>query len=517
MPMLRKVISIQHVGRFRSSASTPNPQLAKLTLIFGANGFGKTTLCAILQSLQSGEASHILGRRTLGTNAEPFVDLLVDGGNAQFRAGVWTRQIPEVTIFDSSFVAENVHSGDVVDVEHRRGLYRVIIGREGVALAADEERLAGESRHKAGQIRAAEEAVGRLIPPGVEIADFLKFPPDPAIDDKITEQQRTLEAARQGSHIKERAGLKDITVPTLPARLAPVLVQSLDSIAADAERKITTHLTGHGMSGRGQAWVVEGMGYTAGDTCPFCGRPLETLDLIAAYRAVFSDAYAALKDDVTALRQEISDGFGDRAVGMIETQIEQNRGGLEFWGRYCTIDAADFTAPAGLPAAISRVHQTAVALLDRKASAPLEMIAPDETFTEALSAYGEIREALRAYTEAVKNANARIEARRTAAGSADVKAAEAKLARLRAIKARHEPAAVAACAAYAQLCHEKDEIEGAKVAVRGKLNVHTEKVIKPYEARINDYLERFNAGFRIAQTRHIYSGGQATSSYQIGA
>ncbi len=93
--MLRKFISIKNVGRFLSSAAVGNSQLSRHVLIFGANGFGKTTLCAILRSLQSGEASGISGRRTLGVAAEPLVDILADGGTALFQAGTWSRTIPE--------------------------------------------------------------------------------------------------------------------------------------------------------------------------------------------------------------------------------------------------------------------------------------------------------------------------------------------------------------------------------------------------------------------------------------
>jgi ABC-type cobalamin/Fe3+-siderophores transport system ATPase subunit len=33
-------------------------------MLLGANGFGKTTLCAILRSLQTGDADHVIGRKT---------------------------------------------------------------------------------------------------------------------------------------------------------------------------------------------------------------------------------------------------------------------------------------------------------------------------------------------------------------------------------------------------------------------------------------------------------------------
>jgi hypothetical protein len=47
--MLKKIISIKNVGQFHNSAAPGNPQLAKYTFIAGANGYGKTTICAVLR------------------------------------------------------------------------------------------------------------------------------------------------------------------------------------------------------------------------------------------------------------------------------------------------------------------------------------------------------------------------------------------------------------------------------------------------------------------------------------
>ncbi|MDE0714016.1 MAG: hypothetical protein OXI10_03975, partial [Gammaproteobacteria bacterium] len=76
--MLTKIIAIKNVGRFRNSASTGNPKLAKHTFIVGANGYGKTTLCAVLRSLQTGDPSHILVRKTLDATSDPDIAVLLD-------------------------------------------------------------------------------------------------------------------------------------------------------------------------------------------------------------------------------------------------------------------------------------------------------------------------------------------------------------------------------------------------------------------------------------------------------
>jgi wobble nucleotide-excising tRNase len=116
--MLKKFISIKNVGRFVSSALPGTPACAKYTQIFGANGYGKTTICAVLRSLGTNDPGIITGRARLGVGREamPQVELLFDGGAIKFENGAWSVAVPEILVFDGHFVAENVHSGDAVDL-----------------------------------------------------------------------------------------------------------------------------------------------------------------------------------------------------------------------------------------------------------------------------------------------------------------------------------------------------------------------------------------------------------------
>ena len=91
-----------------------------------------------MRSAQSGDGAIILGRQTLGATNPPEIDMLFSGGNRRFQNGTWSAVEPKISVFDGSFVAANVHSGDVVEVTHRRNLYRVIVGRDGVQLAEQE-------------------------------------------------------------------------------------------------------------------------------------------------------------------------------------------------------------------------------------------------------------------------------------------------------------------------------------------------------------------------------------------
>lgn len=512
--MLKKIITIKNVGRFRNSAAPGNPQLAKHTFIVGANGFGKTTLCAVLRSLQNGDPTHILGRKTLGIADAPAIELLLTGGQARFDGTAWNATKPEIAIFDGVFVAENVHSGEVVDIEHKRNLYRVIVGDAGVKLAAQDADLAAESRAKTGEISNAGKAIQPHVPAGMKLEAFIALPRTPDIAAQIETQERNVDALRQAGALRARAALSEFAVPALPEGFTELLARTIDDIAQDAEQLLSAHLAAHGMTATGGNWIAEGLGHAA-DTCPFCGQDIEGLPLITAFRAVFSERYKALAGEIAAMKARIERDMGDATLARLGTVAEQNNGGVEFWQKYCAIEAPALALPADAVEAIRAFATAVIGLLDRKATVPLESLTPDAGFAAARAAYDGAAAAIEAANVAIRVANTIITDKKAATDAGDLKAAETELTRLKAIQIRHRADVSDLCAAHTKLSGEKDAIEVRKEAVRKQLDAHTKTVVKPYERRINDYLAAFNAGFTITETKHAYPGGVATSSYQL--
>jgi wobble nucleotide-excising tRNase len=243
--MLTKFISIKNVGRFRNSAATPNPQLAKHTFITGANGFGKTTICAVLRSLHTGDGDHILGRKTLGVSAGSAVELLFDTGPVRFDGNVWSAAKPSFAIFDGVFVGENVHAGEIVDVAQKRNLYLVIVGETGVRLAKEDADLAAESRAKTSEITASAKGLQPHLAVGMKVEGFLALDSIDDIDAQIEAQQTDVNAIRQAETLNKRAALSALPLPSLPASLPGILDRTIDDIASDAERLLEGHLAAH--------------------------------------------------------------------------------------------------------------------------------------------------------------------------------------------------------------------------------------------------------------------------------
>ena len=482
--MLRRIISIRSVGRFRRCGAAGDVTFRRYTLVFAENGRGKTTLCAILRSLATDRPGLIIGRTTLGAT-EP------------------------------TYVSENVFAGDVVATDHRRNLYRVIIGAQGVALATRINELDNQIRGKNEEIRENRARLQRYVPAGMDVNAFTALPQDAEIDGKIAVREQELHAVQRATELQQRAALAAVAIPRFPAGVAELLARTFAGAAADVERRVREHVARHRMQERWEPWVAEGLRYVESEQCPFCGQGLAGVDLIRAYGMFFTMEYGARKTEVTDLARQVDAAIGEPRSAAIERTILQNDNGVEFWRQYCDVAALPRVDGERVRGVMEALRQAAQALLERKAGMLLEAVPPDGAFTQALDAFEALRGSLGAYNEGVAAANAVIDARKRTAQAGNVREVQQGLARLGAQKARHEAEAAALCAAAAELDGDKLVLEVEKDDVRTRLDAHTAQVIARYGESINRYLERINAGFRITTPTHTYRGGPPSTSYQI--
>ena len=512
--MLKKFVTIKNVSRFKNFSAHGDIELKRLSLLFAENGRGKTTLCAVLRSLQSGDGAHVIGRTTLGSTDAPEIRIISDGRTFFFGSGAWNSTLPDIAIFDATFVSENVFSGDLVGIDHKRNLYRVIVGMAGVTLAKEIETLDDASRAKAADIREKTALIQAFFPRGMALEAFLGLEENSDIDDKIRAKESELDAVRQAEQIRTRATLSALTMPVLPANFVELLTRAVDGIAEDAEVQVTAQIEAHAMHDRGQAWLSEGVGYVRGERCPFCRQVLAPATvLIGAYRALFGQGYADLRTAITAMRTSLDDVLGERQIAFLERTAEHNVAAVEFWSRFCEITAPVLPDDAGQR--LRTLRESAVALLNHKAAAPLEAIVPDSAFTDAMAQVALLMNAVTTCNEAIAAANTTITDQKAATGATDITTIKAALVSLRLIKKRHELEVKTACEKYQAAVAEKGEIEEQKADVKDKLDKHTKTVLGKYEQTINRLLGDFHAGFSITKTEHGYPGGVASSSYQI--
>ena len=140
-------------------------EYGKYTLFYAGNGRGKTTLCAMLRSLQTSDASHLLKRRSFQAAIPQEVQLILDTASfGEVFGGAWSAKAEDLHIFDQHFINANVHGGNEIAIDHRRNFYRVVVGPAGVALAEAIDALDLAATAKQTEITNEEEGVAAACP-----------------------------------------------------------------------------------------------------------------------------------------------------------------------------------------------------------------------------------------------------------------------------------------------------------------------------------------------------------------
>lgn len=517
--MIEKFISIKNIGRFRDCNSLGDVAFRKLTLLFAENGRGKTTLCAILRSLNTGQPEFISERKTLGASGSASVQIRLDGNTISFSNGAWNTNYPDIAIFDSVFIHDNVYAGDYVDHDHKKNLYRVIVGTQGVQLAKQIEDLDGKIREANKDIKIKKDNTSISLPNGVTIDAYLSWQPVDDIENNIAQKSAEITnfqlALDKATEIQSKKILCKIALPIIPADFFTVLAKQLTNIADDAEVRVRRQISSHQMEDEGETWLSDGLGYIANEQCPFCGQGIKANDLVAAYRSHFNAAYKELKEEVAQLSQQVDNAIGDSSLNGVQEYISENLTLTEFWKQFTQLDLPNFRLDE-VRRKYAMLRDMASVLVQKKQQSPTNAILPDEAFQAALETVNELQQSVYAYNTVVDTCNTLVNAQKRAVQqSRDINTLKRELADLEARKKRFEPVVVQACKAYQDSLAVKTVLEQQKENTKEKLDQYCQSILQTYERAINTYLDQFNAGFRITNSRHLYTGGSPSSHYQI--
>jgi len=517
--MIEKFISIKNIGRFRDCNARGDVAFRKLTLLFAENGRGKTTLCAILRSLQTGQPEFISERKTLGTSNPASVQMRLGGININFGTNEWTITHPNIAVFDSVFIHDNVYAGDYVDHEHKKNLYRIIVGAQGVELVKKIVELDGKIRDANTDIGNKKNIASRSLPTGTSLEAYLAWQPIENIENKIqqkntdiTKHQRALEKVTE---IQTKGLLAKIVLPAFPSDFLTILAKQIANITNEAENRVRQQIAAHSMGKHGEIWLSQGIGFAANDNCPFCGQGVKGNTLIAAYQSHFNAAYKTLKQEVAQLAQRVTELIGVSSLNMVQQTLSSNLTLVEFWKQFAQI-AVPNLAFEEIRTKFATLHHFASTLAHKKQQMPTESILPDAGFQAALDAVIVLNQTIQSYNVAVDSCNTRINEQKSVAKQGiNINTLKHELTELEAKKKRFEPEIVRACKEYQDTVNAKITLEQQKTTAKEKLDQYCKQILQTYQKSINTYLDQFNVGFKITNSRHLYPGGTPSSNYQI--
>ncbi len=344
---------------------------------------------------------------------------------------------------------------------------------------------------------------------------FCALQPRPTIDAEIQEAERALQAAREQTPIREAHPFDAIALPAFDtAAIEQLLARDLPGLDMAAVARVQEHLSR--MPAGSEAWVADGMTRipTGGQDCPFCAQDMAASPVLTHYRAFFSAEYRTLKEGISRLAGGINETHSDNGPIAFERALRTASERRAFWVRFA--DMPEITLDSAAVSEEWRLARQLIATaLARKAATPLDRMELSPEIRAAIAAFDEHRTRAAELSGQLLAANRAIHVIKEQAAAGNVAARQADLVRLQATKARQDPAVSPLCDAYSAEKAAKTATEQRRDQARQSLEQYRRNVFPNYQNAINQYLARFNAGFRLEQIHPANTRGGSACSYSL--
>lgn len=511
---------LRNVGRFDNVATGAQLPFSRVTVIYAENARGKTTLAAILRSVRSGRAELVLERARLGAQYPPH--LVVGnsaGAPAVFQNGAWDQTFPDIAIFDDTFVAENVCSGIEVGPTQRQNLHELIVGAQGVALAQALQVQVDQVEIHNRALREREAAIPAHVRGSLSVDAFCALEMLPDLPRLIEEAERRVAAAQASGKVATATVFSSLSLPRIDLNaLRDLFAKGLPDVEVAALARVQEHF--RQLERGGEAWVAEGMGLverlsSQGSTeCPFCAQDLTVSPILAHYRVYFGEAYTALKTEIIeAAAMFRSEHAGDTPAAF-ERNVRESVERQAFWKEFADVPTVDLDT-----AAVARIWKSAREQLERlfeaKRSEPLDPIVVSPEAEQAIAEHNRQCDRIRDLSERLLATNEILEVVREEAQEGNLATLTADLSNLRAVRARHDPEYMPLCDAYLQEKQAKTVTERRRKTARNALDQHRQAAFPAYGIAINDFLQRFNASFRVGPIEPANTRGGSAANFTL--
>jgi wobble nucleotide-excising tRNase len=513
--MIKKIIKIKGVGRYLNynpKAVTPfNGELKSLTLIYGENGSGKTTITSILQSLKNN--NDIINRRKSFThNNSPEVQFLVEGVSKPFLFGdnKWENHYGDIEIFDETFINENVFTGSEISSDHKKRLFDIVLGSAGIELKKEIEDIKIKIQNENGNLKNIEKEIQSFTTSMIDGNTFCLHINDNEILDKITSKHNEIFTVKQFDAIKKSDDLSEISYEKLNiqiTKLKILLQKTLENISNEFLQIFETHKQKFPINDETESWLKKGYENIQDDKCPFCEKSLDNTNIIQAYNQYFNEEYIKLQSDIQAFNETFNTINLPLLLSEVELTINNNTPLVDFWRNHITLDFYDEVVVQE-KGKLSSLFEDIKKLLINKTKSPLNKIdiTKVDEFENLLS---QEFKRFEEYNLLVKNFNQKILELKSSQLK-NLSQLELELKNLEIIQKRYSPDGIIKANEYIATEGLIKRLNFQKDIKQAELKEYTVQTFKNYKTRINQLLKKFANYLEIKEIKSAYHGSSKT-------
>jgi wobble nucleotide-excising tRNase len=532
--MINKVERLTSIGKFRSYQAAGQVNFRKMTLIYGDNGGGKTTLTSIFRSLTTNKPEIVRNRISTNHTAPQSAQITQIGTPNIFHTfGTtgWTTPFNDIEIFDIHFVNDNIYSGFDFNDEHKKQLHQFVIGAHGIAIQNHiEQNKAAKVTSRQNQVTIEQQLiqqVGNNLTTDL-LNSFLAIPTTQAngIDQLIATAEAALSSANANSVIQTLQILSPLTRITSGIDFAGLITDMQTTSQAIQNVVLETLLSNHcqdlaenGLDGP-ENWLQRGYAYlenkqSANETeisCPFCKQSISgNIEILNAYVSKFNADFNAFVLRLQSHLASLQNFNLDAALQAINNINQTNTAKVASWATHLPDTVHSPTFNIITDEAVFRAEfQALITSLQQKIQNPT--LAASTVAASSFQASGQtINANIDIYNQGVTVYNAAIATFR--AGIQTVSNAQLAVERLRRTKQRFEAPVAALCT---QLSAERQVLRGLETAYTSlsqQQQTAAATFFTSYQTRINYYLTNvFKTHFKIDDVVHVAPQGRGIHS-----
>lgn len=519
--MIKKFIKIKNIGRFKDFSASGDITLDKVNIIYGENSQGKTTLVSIIRSLFLNKSDLIMERKTFGSDAEQYVELLWENSlenrqSFKFQNGNWTSQFSnskDIEIFDEFFVNENIYTGLEIQSEHQKSLYQFAVGDEGVKLVKEIEEMKRDLQvKKYPNLNSLRGQISILTKGYFDVEIYINLSADKDIDSRIEEKKREISVAEASEEIKKKERLKEIHLFSLPFdlnKLKNLLNRSLDTISEEALQKTKEHIgrLREVLKKEAEEWLHKGLSVIENirdNKCPFCQQDLmNARNVVQFYQQYFNQEYKELKEKVDSFYIQIGEINIEQLLSEAKSTILENKVLVEFWKKFIDIKDFEFRNFDDYCQQIIQYFEKVKLVIGNKSKDILKPVS-SECIDNFLQSIDTFNKEISNYNLRIQDINKQIEDLKKK--QPNLENLKKELQKLEIAKQRFSPESNKLCEQYKSL---KNEIEEKKKLIEQKKNSLNEAIsqkLKRYGEKTSQILEKFGAPFKIVKPNPRYRG-----------
>ena len=512
--MLSKFEKIQNIGVFKNYTASGDVSLKKINLIYGENGTGKTTLSNIFRSLATNDPKYI-NVKSAQAQGCIIIKKSDDTKKITFNKNSWNEKIPNIEIFDSTFIEENIHSGFYVTNNHKKKLANLILGENAINKNAELNQQKTVLEDKTKKLKEKFDNLKLQNPCMVQIKNPFDFfievkgiPQD--IDEQIKRQEETIKQLQLKDNILKYQLLNNITPISINTEnMRNTMQKTITGISTDVENRVKKHLEEfHNID---NAWLERGIKSISDNItkCPFCNNDISHNKLIETYTQFFNKNYTELKETIQRYKEipeQIEKKYSEK-----KQILNQNK---EYWNKtwfHYTKEELSFPEFDKISEIKSLLNQ----LIEQKENALLERI-DDVQIAPLEQLLNELQEWSVTINTYIQKKNNDISEIKTKINKGNIKVEMEKLNNLHIRKCQELLKDKQIWQECITLCNEIAKLQKQLPKTREELDAIIVQNCQDYQKNINKFLSSFNAKFRLNLDKKLnYKTKEASYNYNI--